>query len=513
MDRKDFYFREKVTEAELDGGFTDVENADRNQYIDAGLVGIMTGLVVAEHAPQDLTVNVGGPGSAYDAYGRRIHVPTTQNVNCAVDYDGVPTAVLNPGNSKYLSLFVEFDRLLSDPRIDGNGATVYFEQDEYYRFYVRQGAEAVSPSYPPLEPDKVLLGDILITFGTAAIVNAMIEQTGYGIRRQDVFVGSSIFQPYREGTIPDAIAAIAALIDAHRLANPAHSADQIELTVTQNWKDGSSISGVTCDTGINEIVSDLGALTGAPKVGAAATGGSPTALVDGSVKSQIDALLAAVNLRTVAAALASQVTPGSSLVGCDAVAGTYDSLVAGDLDTQLASLTGFLNTRLKADGTVPVAGNLVPDATGTRDLGAGGGTPKRWSYIFGVQGSFSSWLFAAWLSPSDVTKNPSSSAERDSLNIINTPKAHGSVSSAGVLGPNYRNIASAVRNGNGDYTITMAIGFADTNYTVVATVHETEARRIAIAVDRVTGTRFDVLIEDNDAPNDRAFGFVVMGGA
>ena len=91
-DRCDYYFRQKVREAELDLGFELLEKADRDLAADIGLLGIVSGAVPAPHTPvADLTVDLNGPARAYDRLGQRIFFGTDQTVNCSVDHTGIPT--------------------------------------------------------------------------------------------------------------------------------------------------------------------------------------------------------------------------------------------------------------------------------------------------------------------------------------------------------------------------------------------------------------------------------------
>ena len=69
-DRLDYFFRQRVTEAELDLGFELLERAERNLPADLAFVGVVAGAVVSQHAPvPDLTVDVSGPGIVYDQLG------------------------------------------------------------------------------------------------------------------------------------------------------------------------------------------------------------------------------------------------------------------------------------------------------------------------------------------------------------------------------------------------------------------------------------------------------------
>ncbi len=61
-DRVDFYFRQRVTEAELDLAFALLEKADRDLAADLNIYGIVAGAVPAPHSPvPDLTVDLTAP--------------------------------------------------------------------------------------------------------------------------------------------------------------------------------------------------------------------------------------------------------------------------------------------------------------------------------------------------------------------------------------------------------------------------------------------------------------------
>ncbi len=148
-DRVDFYFRQRVTEAELDLAFALLEKADRDLAADLNIYGIVSGAVPAPHAPvPDLTVDLTAPARAYDNLGQRMFFGTGQTVDCAVDLVGIPTDVATVGNERWLGIFLRFKRLLSDPRTDGNSQQVFFRRDESFELVVRQapeGAIGVAP--------------------------------------------------------------------------------------------------------------------------------------------------------------------------------------------------------------------------------------------------------------------------------------------------------------------------------------------------------------------------------
>jgi len=182
MDRKNTYFEQRVTQAEVDEWFDDTEAAIWNLMKDALGFGFLTGAAVVEHSPTpDLSVDV-GQFLGYDQLGRRLYLASgdaPEVVNCAVDEVGAPTAVGTPGNEKTLALFVEFDRELSDPRLDGNGVTVQYQVDESFKVNVVQSAEATVGNSvpPPLRNDQILICDVVLIYNQTQILNADIDQS------------------------------------------------------------------------------------------------------------------------------------------------------------------------------------------------------------------------------------------------------------------------------------------------------------------------------------------------
>lgn len=209
-DRYDFYYRQKVTEAELDASNAALEQADRDQFVDTGFAGITNGLTVSETTPTpNFTVDVAA-GIAYTDSGERIKIPSLQNADVSLDYLSASTAVVSPGNSKIVSLLLEFQRSLSDPRIDGNSLTVYFQRDESYAFKVRQSAEAPSPTAPSVPAGEVLLADITRTYGDTSIIDAVIDHS----RASVMFPMTGTPFASAEKTIGSALQAIADRLNA-----------------------------------------------------------------------------------------------------------------------------------------------------------------------------------------------------------------------------------------------------------------------------------------------------------
>ncbi|HHV62136.1 MAG TPA: hypothetical protein GXX51_05800 [Firmicutes bacterium] len=182
LNRQNYYYRQKVTEADLDNLENNLESALRNSIIDLFGVGMVAGGDVQQNSPTpDMSVIV-TPGKGYDFLGQRIAWSTSQNVDCSKDKDGTPTAVTTQGNEKWITVLAYFTRFYSDPRVDGHGNVVYFKEDEGYTFKVIQGAEApIGQAQRPAHPTDggLILADIRLTYGVTAITNSMIDKTRY----------------------------------------------------------------------------------------------------------------------------------------------------------------------------------------------------------------------------------------------------------------------------------------------------------------------------------------------
>ena len=176
MERKFFYFKQPVAYTEMNAAFDGAENALFALAVDWGLTGIISGLAPVQNpAGADMHVQVTA-GLGYDELGERIQVLTPQLVNLAVDSNSVSTAVPTSGQSRIVSVFIEFERALSDPRTDGNSATVYFEHAESFQFVVTQGvASSSTPTPPSIPSNQVLLADVTLVFGQTAIHTADIS--------------------------------------------------------------------------------------------------------------------------------------------------------------------------------------------------------------------------------------------------------------------------------------------------------------------------------------------------
>jgi hypothetical protein len=219
-DRLDYYFRQKVTEAELDLGFELLEKADHNLAADIGIYGVVGGAIPAQHAPiADLTIDLSAPGRAYDRIGQRVFFGTGQTVNLAVDFTGIPTEVSSAKGERWLGVFLRFKRLLSDPRTDGNSQQVLFRRDESFELIVRQGPQGMIGTAPkvPLVDDELLLCDVRRRGGQLQILD-----TDISVSRRQVFVfahGNAVQVLSGLWTaISAAAGTVQAALDSHRQA-------------------------------------------------------------------------------------------------------------------------------------------------------------------------------------------------------------------------------------------------------------------------------------------------------
>ncbi len=385
-DRTDFHFRQRVSEAELDLAFELLEKADRNLAADVGIYGIISGAEPTPHAPvPDLTIDLTAPGRAYDNLGQRIFFGSGQTVDCSVDHAGIPTSVPVAGQERWLGVFLRFERLLSDPRTDGNSQQVFFRRDESFEIVVRQGAPAAigAAVKVPLVADELLVCDIRRANGQVQILAPAIDTS----RRQAFIFAQgdaveivsglwNILQP-AVNTVQAALDEIDAELNDHFTgAARRHPAAHVD------YPPHGFVAANTVKGALDEIVDDLSSAVagnpGAQRVGADAVAGAPNALPAGNVDGQLSQLLAWLNAHLSAAAGAHNASAiaaaahnyisgtsvqaqlqeiaddlqsvaaglGAAQIGDDAIAGAPLSLVATTVRAQLAALLGYLNTHV-----------------------------------------------------------------------------------------------------------------------------------------------------------------------
>ncbi|WP_426747448.1 hypothetical protein VZQ01_08225 [Myxococcus faecalis] len=411
-DSLQYFFRQRVTEAELNLGFALLEKADRNLAADLGVHGVISGAVPAPHSPvPNLTVDLTAPGRAYDNLGQRIFFGTGQTVDCAVDLSGIPTDVSTSGSERWVGIFLRFIRLLSEPRTDGNSQQVYFRRDESFELVVRQAPEGPvgQAPKPTLQPDELLLCDVRRRPGQTQILAADLDTS----RRQAFIFARGTSVAVESGTwdvlspSADTVQSTLDEVDAELAGHFSGVARRHGASAVDYMPHGF-LSSTTVQEAVDEVVDKLSSATagtpGASRVGADAVPGTPNLLPAGTVDAQLSSLLGFLNTHqgaatgahhasavgatphgyvsgtSVQAQLQEVVTrlgettansPGSSRVGGDALAGTPHALPASSLRQQVAALLGFLNGHItqSADGhaasavSVADAGNLLTAGT------------------------------------------------------------------------------------------------------------------------------------------------------
>jgi len=221
---RDWHFKQRVTEAEIDSALGDLETADLNVAVDHQLAqqadatgtpitsssenalfgGIVNGLKPG--TPATLKIPV-GKGTCYDPQGRRINVPIDVEIDATAAGDtpvgvggsttGGPLTVPSAGEFRWLTLMILFDRNLSDPRIDGNAQEVFFKRDESFKFRIKIGASFANAGpdvlpaehrRPPPDPNTVIIGDFLRnTTGIFTEADGDVNKRPRFNRRGDLF--------------------------------------------------------------------------------------------------------------------------------------------------------------------------------------------------------------------------------------------------------------------------------------------------------------------------------------
>ncbi|MFH0900563.1 MAG: hypothetical protein V2A73_08030, partial [Pseudomonadota bacterium] len=333
----------------------------------------------------DLTIDLTAPGRAYDRIGQRIFFGTGQRVDCAVDHSGIPTGVTVAGKERWLGVFLRFDRLLSDPRTDGNSQQVFFREDESFELVVRQSPEGSigAALKVSLQDDELLVCDVLRRSGQTQILAGDIDSS----RRQAFVFASGSAVEVLSGlwsaiapaarTVQSALDSVDSIIAGH-LGGTAyrHAAGHVDYTPH------GFVSAGNVQAAVDELVDDLSSATagnpGASRIGADAVVGIPNALAASNVDSQLSQLLGWLNshvgaaagahnasaiaaaahnylagtsvqaqLQEIVAALLSQAigTCGASRIGADGASSSPTSLGAGTVRSQLGELLGAVNAR------------------------------------------------------------------------------------------------------------------------------------------------------------------------
>ncbi len=402
MNRKDFYFRELVTEAELDEAFDGAESADRNFALANDFAQKANGSNIPFSSPdtgdfnsllggitKGLNITVSGlgatvsEGTAWDCLGRRVCLTAPLTVDLSTTGDtsigfggaasGVGSISTAPsaGQFRWILLQVFFNRLLTDPREDGNLATVYFDSAESFQFKVKASASSATPTIPGGDANCIILGafkrndagaitvedystrgDWIRTFAAYSTDPLPTDQTEDGTTTDVNFI---------QGTPRTAIIKLRNAINMSTVnyaghinqsaPQDKHAAKNIDFNATTaNWADGTTPGlptnlGGGLDTAgvqgtINTLVSLLANVTagqgGTKKLGGAAISGSPVTIAAGTIRAQLTNLLDGIN---------NHIAGSYQHPATDITAASSALRTSGNVQAQLVELDGWLERR------------------------------------------------------------------------------------------------------------------------------------------------------------------------
>lgn len=178
MNKLHTYFGQIVTNDELNEIFNTVASALEQFIQDFGFSGVVAGGAVGQNSTPNLSVTVVGPTVAYDQFANRILLPTL-NVPISLDENNQPTAVVNAGSEKWLTIFVKFVSTPTDPRVDEVGTPLFYRDVAGYQVRVAQGSEAAigTAPRPALRGDQVVLADVRLIANQTTVLNADVSFT------------------------------------------------------------------------------------------------------------------------------------------------------------------------------------------------------------------------------------------------------------------------------------------------------------------------------------------------
>ncbi len=359
MQRYDHYLKQKLTEGELDADFDAVESALAYAASAAGVYGLCNnGAVTQKSGTPNISVDVTGPLVAYDEDGQRIAVGSLTNVPVSTDESSVSTTVTVPGDERYLSLFVKYQRALSDPRLDGAGDTVFYNRAESFSFVVVQGAQAPAgtAAKPALRASHILLADIKLIFGQTSVLNADITTTRTQLMVTLTGTPKSVQARNYLTTLQDLEDQINDIINGVVTI----AASSVTYGTSGFWADGSSkLSSTNVEAALDEVVSDLAAAAGASRIGFNPTG-----------------TIAATSVQAAIAELDSELTDAVGIGACGATKVGFapqGTIAASTVEGALAELS---SEKAQLNGTVNFGAVTTTSVSDFRHFSALAGVPN-----------------------------------------------------------------------------------------------------------------------------------------
>jgi hypothetical protein len=437
MDRRDWYYRQKVLEDELDAAFDGSENADLNIVKDlgfgrddsdpgvyGGISGSASSFDVTHLSGLDMYIL---SGASYRSDGKRVGTVSNYTVSVvragtvATGSGGAATgASTDPGvgYKRVVSIFIAFERKLDDPRYDGYNNLVYFKRDESFYFYLTVGAPKLitdpTAAVPPArESSKHLIVDVTIENVAGTVTYVSHDQS----RREwqlNLRATNAPNKTITTGRIRTALKALLEFYNEHVNGNAdRHPATAVDFTPAQLWADGTGGnfgSSSLVNTALNGIVYDIAkgsTVSGTQRMGARAqlgtllvpTQASHLSLTQSTLDAQLKQIMDAVNGRVFRG-------------GDNSIAGVLSPAVDGTaLGTLALSWDAFIRD-LTVKGVVK--SNLVPSAA--YNLGSSG---SPWTNLF-VANVYSDYAEVTGATFGDITVDNDANCNAILANLITT---------------------------------------------------------------------------------------------
>lgn len=276
MQMYEFYYKQIVTEGEMNALANGIQQAVYDCARDIDENGVFQGLDVLEETPNSTSVQIGAGVAKVQATGERCYNPILAVFACDQDEFGAPTySDLLPGEGRWTSVFIRFKRNLSDPRVDGYGMPIWYNQAEGYEFFLHNGTKGLIANKdtlgrPGTITTAVRLADIWFESGSTNISAADIDYS----RREDFYRQTVNGVSIASGSPKTALSLLGTAINgvfgnfadpdlpsgandgAHKIGLGGHA------TLPEwSWEGGArflTAPGDTVHDGLAKIVSDLG---------------------------------------------------------------------------------------------------------------------------------------------------------------------------------------------------------------------------------------------------------------
>jgi hypothetical protein len=379
MLRYDFYYKQLVTEQEMDNAFAGAENAIFQVSSDIKENGAFSGLDINPTSPDSTSVNVEPGVGKIESTGERISKTTaTETVDASLDWNGQPTfGDLGAGEGRWCSIFVKFKRAYSDNRTDGHGNPILYISAESYEFEIYRAAKGLASAKdtlgrPGLLTTHILLSDIWFENGSTDISSADLDVT----RRQDYYRQEINGSDISAGSPKEALSLLGAYINTF-----------LGVTGADNIGSAQYLSGSTYDlaidatvkTHLEECIDNLNDHVN--------TGGHPATVIsvtDTILKYADGTSLGTDDLQDIFETLAQFLgtktitiggLAGTDKIGTNGISGTYDGTTVTcvgnvSLYTQLSEILEKVATCIQVTGDDRIAGDLIPKTGSTIDIGS-----------------------------------------------------------------------------------------------------------------------------------------------